>query len=134
MEKTIELRFEIKSWDEQPTRELPEDAKVTRAQVVLAGDPDGLAEGYFESVMYYRPDGTSSFASLTHLQGTLGGRSGGFVLQGQGTYDGSEARGESYIVPGSGTGELAGLTGSAVSVSTHEDYPFMPLTLTYEMG
>jgi hypothetical protein len=37
------------------------------------------------------------------------------------------------VVPGSGTGELAGISGTGTSVSTHDDYPFMPLTLRYEV-
>jgi hypothetical protein len=36
-------------------------------------------------------------------------------------------------VPETATGELHGLRGSAVSVSTHSDYPFMPLTLDYDV-
>jgi hypothetical protein len=38
------------------------------------------------------------------------------------------------VVEGSGTGQLAGLTGTADSVSTHDDYPFMPLTRKYDIG
>ena len=37
-------------------------------------------------------------------------------------------------MPGSGTGELAGISGSADSSSTHDDYPHMPLTLSYDLG
>jgi hypothetical protein len=69
-----------------------------------------------------------------HITGTLAGRAGSFVLQGDGTYDGKTARGQSRVVEGSGTGELAGLSGTAESVSTHDDYPFMPLTLKYDIG
>ena len=36
------------------------------------------------------------------------------------------------MVPGTGTGELSGLTGTVTSRSTHEDYPHMPLTLSYD--
>jgi hypothetical protein len=36
------------------------------------------------------------------------------------------------VVPGSGTGELSGLSGTVSSRSTHADYPHMPLSLTYE--
>ena len=32
------------------------------------------------------------------------------------------------------SGELAGISGTAESVSTHADYPYMPLTLEYELG
>jgi len=72
--------------------------------------------------------------TMMQITGTLDGRSGSFVLAGAGTYDGTTATGESRIVPGSGTGGLAGISGSATSTSTHADYPFMPLTLRYELG
>ena len=84
--------------------------------------------------MFYRADGTSDYVTLMHITGTLDGRPGSFVLQGHGTYDGTTARAQSQVVPGSGTGELAGLNGTAESVSTHQDYPFMPLTLKYDIG
>ena len=137
MTTILETKLEIKSWDEQPTQEFDGGRKLTRADVVLAGVTDGhgdaLASGSFQAVLYYRADGTSSFVSLMHLTGTLGGRSGSFVLQGEGAYDGTTARSETTVVPGSGTDGLAGLRGTAVSASTHADYPFMPLTLTYEL-
>jgi hypothetical protein len=69
-----------------------------------------------------------------HVTGSLDGRSGSFVLQGDGTFDGTTARGRSNVVEGSGTGELSGLTGSAESRSTHADYPHMPLTLRYDLA
>jgi len=82
--------------------------------------------------MYYRPDGTSSFVSLMHVAGTVNGRTGSLVLQGAGTFDGSTARNALSVVAGSGTGEMAGVRGSGESVSTHADYPFMPLILHLE--
>jgi len=134
MQKTVEARLKIESWDEKPYRELGEGDKLTRADVLLSGPDDGLTSAIFEALMFYRADGTSTYVTLMHLTGTLDGRRGSFVLQGQGTYDGKTARGESYVVEGSGTGELAGLGGTCQSVSTHDDYPFMPLTLNYDIG
>jgi hypothetical protein len=131
MAESLETRFEITSWNEKPHREFTDGGKFTRADVTLAGPKDSLASASFEAVMYYRPDGTSSYVTLMHVTGILSGRAGTFVLQGQGTYDGTTARGESFVVPGSGTDELTGITGSGESVSTHSDYPFMPFTLNY---
>jgi len=131
----LETKFEIKSWDEKPYRELPDGRKFTEARVALAAAGPGIeGEATFEALMYYAADGTSTYVTLMHVVGRLGDREGSFVLSGTGTYDGTQARGESTVVPGSGTGELAGLRGTAVSVSTHADYPFMPLTLDYEIG
>jgi hypothetical protein len=129
----LETKLHIDSWNEEPYRELADGQKWTRAEVTLTGDGD-LASGSFESLMYYRPDGTGTYVMLMHLTGTLDGRSGSLVLQGSGTYEGKTARVTSTVVPGSGTGGLAGITGSAESVSTSADYPNMPLTLRYELA
>lgn len=129
----MEARLKIESWDEKTYRELDEGGKLTRADVLLSGPDDGLA-ATSEALMFYRADGTSTYVSVMHVTGTLGGRRGSFVLQGNGTYDGTTARGHSQVVEGSGAGELAGLSGTGESVSTHGDYPFMPLTLKYDIG
>src|SRR5262245_46147145 len=132
--KTLEARLKIKSWDEKPYREHPDGRKFARADVVLEGDADGLASATSEALLFYRADGTSTYITFMYVEGTLDGRSGSFVLQGQGAYDGRTATGTSTVVPGSGTGDLTDLAGTAESVSTHEDYPFMPLTLSYDLG
>ena len=134
MDKIMEAKLKIESWDEKPYRELGEGGKLTRADVLLSGPADGLTSATFEALMFYRADGTSTYVTLMHMTGTLDGRSGSFVLQGHGGYDGKTARGESRVVEGSGTGELAGLAGTGESVSTHDSYPFMPFTLRYDIG
>jgi hypothetical protein len=134
MQKIMEAKLKIESWDEKPYRELDEGAKLTRSDVLLSGPADGLTSGSYEALMFYRADGTSAYVTVMHMTGTLDGRRGSFVLQGHGTYDGTTARGHSRVVEGSGTGELTGLSGTGESVSTHDDYPFMPLTLKYGIG
>jgi len=74
--------------------------------------------GAFESLLYYRADGTSEYVSIMEITGTLGGRSGSFVLQGAGNYDGKTARVATTVVPGSGTGELAGFICAAGGASS----------------
>jgi hypothetical protein len=44
--------------------------------------------------------------------GTISGRSGTFVLQTSGTFSGGVTRAEWFVVPGSATGQLAGLSGT----------------------
>jgi hypothetical protein len=135
---TLETRLEIKSWDEKPYRELPDGSKYARAEVVLAGtgpvpgSRTELTEGSFEALLYYRADGTSRYVTLMSIVGTLESRAGSLVLAGEGSYDGTSARSESQIIDA--TGDLAGITGTASSVSTHTDYPYMPLVLSYDLG
>jgi Protein of unknown function (DUF3224) len=128
--KILETKLHIDSWDEKPYREEADGQKWTRAEVQLTGTDD-LTSGSFESLMYYRSDGTSTYVASMRLTGTLDGRTGSVVLQGDGTHDGTTARMSTTVVSGSGTDGLAGLTGSAESVSTSADYPHMPLVLRY---
>lgn len=134
---TLETRLDIKSWDEKPYRELPDGSKYARAEVTLAGTGtgtggDALTDGAFESLLYYRADGTGTYVALMSLTAFLGGRSGRLVLAGEGTYDGTTATMSVRVVDA--TEELAGLTGTATSTSTHADYPQMPLVLSYDLG
>ncbi len=131
---TLTTRLKISSWEETPTRQFDDGSKVTRAEVVVTDGPDGLHSGTFDSLMYYRGDGTSHYVALLRATATLDGRSGSFVLAGEGGFDGTTASSTLAVVPGSGTEGLAGITGSCRSASTHADYPFMPLILTYDLG
>jgi len=130
---TIATRLRIADWNEIPVSEFDDGSKLTRATVALADGADGLEAGRFESVMYYRSDGTSSYVNVMHLTATLEGRAGSFVLSGEGAFDGTTASGTSTIVPGSGTGGLIGIRATIGSSSTHADYPFMPLILDYDL-
>jgi Protein of unknown function (DUF3224) len=58
-----------------------------------------------------RSEDAASFVGLERLNGSVGGRSGTFPLQDQGTLNGTTVSGRWFVVPGSGTGELAGLRG-----------------------
>ena len=134
MAVTLTTKMRIASWDESPVEEFGDGSKLTRAQVRLSGGEAGLTSGSAGMLAYYRPDGTSSFVTVMRLTGVLDGRAGSFVLRGEGAFDGTTASGRMTVVAGSGTGGLAGLSGACESVSTHADYPFMPLTLTYDLA
>jgi hypothetical protein len=56
--------------------------------------------------------GVAGYVALEVVRGTLAGRSGGFALQHSGQMDAAGQRLGIAIVPGSGTGALAGITGT----------------------
>jgi Protein of unknown function (DUF3224) len=134
MTGTFQTKLKIASWDERPYRELADGSKFNRADIVLADGTDGITDGVSEALLYYRPDGTGSYVMLMSLTANLGGKSGTFVLRGEGTFDGTTARIAASVIDGSQTGDLAGLSATVESVSTHSDYPFMPLTVSYTIG
>lgn len=73
------------------------------------GDIEG--EGAVRFLQALRPDGSASFTGIERVSGTVGGRAGTFLLQDAGTVDGNVVSGTWFVIPGSGTGDLAGLRG-----------------------
>ncbi len=124
--------FEVTAWDEKPYLETADGRKLTRASVTqrFSGDIEG--EGSVEWLMFYREDGTASFVGMQHVVGKIAGRSGTFVLETSGTYDGKAARASGSIVPGSGTNGLRGLRGSGTYVAGHGSTA--EITLEYELA
>ncbi len=131
MKHTANARFAITAWDEKPYSEEKDQPKLTRASVTktLTGDIEG--EGRVEYLMMYRADGSATFVGLERVVARIGGKSGTFVLERKGAFEGGQAK-ESYaVIPGSATGDLRGLTGEgSTSVGHGMEHPF---TLTYEL-
>lgn len=57
--------------------------------------------------------GSAGYVAMERFDGTLDGRRGSFVMQHSGTMDGGRQVLAIVIAPGSGTGELAGIAGTA---------------------
>jgi hypothetical protein len=131
MKQSASARFTIKSWDEKPYSEGPDLPKLTRASVTRIYTGDIVAEGQVEYLMMYRSDGTATFVGLERVVGGIAGRTGSFVLQRTGIFEGGQAK-ESYsVIAGSATGQLSGLRGEGRSILGHAtEYPF---TLNYEL-
>ena len=73
------------------------------------GDIQGA--GVVEFLQAGRADGSASFVGIERVTGKLAEREGTFLLQDAGTVDDNIVRGDWFVVPGSGTGQLAGLRG-----------------------
>ncbi len=72
---------------------------------------DIVGTGQVEFLQVRRGDGSASFVGVERVSGTIDGRTGTFVLQDQGTMVDGRVSGTWFVVPGSGTGDLAGLRG-----------------------
>lgn len=95
------------------------------------GDLEG--EGKVRFLQALRADGSASFCGLERVVGALGGKRGSFLLQDEGTLVGDRVEGRWFVIPGSGTGELAGLRGEGTfeaRLGAHStftlDYRFEP--------
>src|SRR5262245_60308059 len=115
MKNIANARFAIKGWDEKPYSEGPDLPRLTRASVTKAYTGDIEGEGQVEYLMMYRSDGSAAFVGLERVAGRIGGRTGTFVLQRIGVFEGGQARESYFVLPGSATGEMSGLRGDGSS-------------------
>jgi hypothetical protein len=74
------------------------------------GDLEGTSKGQMLSVGT-AVQGSAGYVAIERVTGTLHGRSGSFVLQHNATMDRGKPSLNIIVVPDSGTGDLAGLTG-----------------------
>ena len=105
--------FDIASWDEETYEELDGGARLARASVTQTFTGDVAGDGAVQWLMAYRDDGTAAFVGLQRVRGTVGDRTGVFVLETHGEFDGKVAKWSASVVPDSGGGELQGLKGTA---------------------
>ena len=73
----------------------------------FSGDISG--DGVVEFLQAARADASASFVGIERVTGAVAGRSGAFLLQDAGTVQGNIVSGDWFVIPGSGTGQLAGL-------------------------
>jgi hypothetical protein len=124
--------FTVKSWDESTYAELGGDGKLTKASVAFTFEGDLAGEATWDAVMCYRPDGSAVYTGYQQMKGELAGRQGSFVLLADGEFVNGEARSRWQVVDGTGTGGLAGLTGTGSATATAT--PPGTFTFDYDLG
>jgi hypothetical protein len=102
----------VAKYEPVPYEEPTAGPTLTRIHVEESFSGDIEADGVVEFLQASRPDGTASYAGIERVTGTIAGRSGSFLLQDAGTVAAGIVSGDWFVVPGSGTGELAGLRGT----------------------
>jgi len=103
--------FTVVGGDERTIHEAPDEVKLTRVsgRQHFAGAIQG--DGSVEWVFCYRIDGSAVFTGFQRIEGSIDGRSGSLVMESTGNHDGRRSKGHWRVIPGSGTGELAGIGG-----------------------
>ena len=108
----IIARFEITAWEDTSLPNLSSDiAYAARMQKSFTGDLTGSSEGLF--ISSGTDEGSRSYVAVERITGTLSdGRSGSFTVH-HGGLESSPDTWFGHIVPGTGTDDLAGISGSA---------------------
>ena len=73
-----------------------------------------VGESQAELLACHTAEGVFGYVGCDHFKGTLDGRAGSFVFQHGEMHDREGTRPFGFVVTGSGTGELAGLTGDVL--------------------
>jgi hypothetical protein len=107
-----EARITVHRYEPVPYDEREDGPTLSRIHVEESFSGDITADGVVEFLQAARADGTASFVGIERVTGSVAGRAGSFLLQDQGTVADGVVSGEWFVVPGSGTGELAGLRGT----------------------
>jgi len=109
---TATAAIAVSAWSPEPFDQSAQGPSLVRIHVEETFSGDLAGTGVATMLQVLRADRSASFCAVERVTGTLHGRSGTFVLQDTGTL-GADGRvsGTWFVVPGSGTGELAGLRG-----------------------
>ena len=112
MNLTVKAPFKITGW-EPFSEENDEIADIARARIrkQFTGEMD--ATSVANAILYQTPVKSGGYAAIERITGKIGDSEGSFVVQHCGIRD-SVGNGASYgdVVPGSGTGDFEGVTGS----------------------
>ncbi|GAA2995047.1 DUF3224 domain-containing protein [Actinokineospora diospyrosa] len=68
--------------------------------------------------------GSAAYVAIERVEGTLDGRRGSFVLQHSATADSSGQSLVVTVIPGTGTGELSGLTGTLEITKNGDEHTY----------
>jgi hypothetical protein len=108
--------FTVESSGEDAYEALDDGVRLAHAYGRQTFTGDIEADGAVHWLMLYRPNKTARFVGLQRLSGTIGKRRGTVVLTASGEHDGKGSKISLEVAAGSGSGELAGMTGSGALV------------------
>ena len=113
--------FFLRQWDEKPYDEADGAPKLTRASVLYGFEGEVSGEGRLEYLMAYLPDASALFVGFQRFMGRVGSREGTFIFQHSGRFANGVATDTWTVMPGSGTGGLAGIRGQVEFSASHQD-------------
>src|SRR5207253_4005120 len=119
----------VHTYEPEPYESPADGPGLVRIHVTETFSGDIEAAGAAQFLQASLADGSASFVGMERATGTVAGRQGTFLLQAAGTVEGKVVDGNWFVVPGSGTGQLAGFRGAGgfranlgSNASVHLDY------------
>ena len=103
--------FEITGMHEDPLTGQDVQPRLTRAGGTQRFSGDIVGDGVVEWLACY-VGGHARLVGLQRIEGTVGGNDGSFVIEATSDHDGKQSSGTWRILDGTGSGGLAGISGS----------------------
>jgi hypothetical protein len=110
MNKQVIIPFQVTAWETQNTDETTENPTLSRVTVKKSFDGEVKGESTGELLMCASADGAAGYTIMDRFTVEIANQKGSFVAIHGGMTDEMKASGK--IVPGSGTDELAGISGT----------------------
>lgn len=136
-------RFTVTAWSEKPFVDIDGEGTtmgdnyypnrgLTRAEVTYTYTGDIEGAGSLVYLIAYK-NGAAPVIGFERFEGSVGGHDGTCVIKHLGTQDAGSVTGHLEVVPGMGTGGLAGLRGEAeLTIAGHSDDGY-ELVLAYDI-
>lgn len=127
-------RFTFADWQESPVGPAEAVPRLAHARVTNAftGGIDAPRTAC-DYTIAYTGENVGSYSGMELLAGSVDGREGTFVLEERGTFDATGTVCRFEVVPGSASGDLAGLTGSGGFTFRHGESS-VAYSFTYDLG
>ncbi|MBO8188271.1 DUF3224 domain-containing protein [Streptomyces spirodelae] len=133
-QQSTDAAFTVSSWDEENVTEADRGPRLAHAAIVNNYSGGIEAEGTTcQYLLTYTTGKYGSFCGMELLTGSVDGHAGTFVVHQKGTFDEEGViRCTFEVVPGSGTGDLAGLSGTG-GFEVREGENEVKVTFSYEL-
>lgn len=127
--------FTSSGWEERTSTASGTSPRLSRAGVTntFSGGLQALGTTC-EYTIVYVTEATGAFTGMQVLSGSVDGREGSFAIDERGSFEADGTlRCAFEVVPGSGTGDLTGLSGRG-SFTTAHGQQSVPYTFEYDLG
>jgi hypothetical protein len=104
--------FDVLSGDEDTYANRDGGGRLAHAWGDQAFSGDISGDGHVHWLMAYAADKTAHLVGVQEITGSVGGRSGSFLIEAIADHTGKSSRGSWSIIDGSGTGGLTGMRGT----------------------
>lgn len=120
--------YQMSEWQETPLAQNNPPQKCTSviAPGIFSGQLEGKGQTFY--LLSYITEKTGLFSGYTLFEGKIGELVGSFVLRDEGKFDATAATTKWTIIPGSGTQDLKGISGTGGFSATQG------LTVTFELS